>query len=197
MQNFLITIDETINWKSHINSICKTCSRNIGVLNKVKQFLPKKTLYQLYISMIQPYMTYGILLWGNTNKAYLTKLHKLQKRAVRIISNRSYLSHTKPLFETLNILDIFQMYEKESNIFMYKYKNGLLPKSFDNMFTNFESIHKYNTRNKNNFLPQIHKVKTILTAGPRSWNSLPKDCQNSPNLKLFKRKLCSVIKSRV
>ncbi len=190
-----ITIDENINWKSHINNICKTCSRNIGVLNKVKLFLPKNILYQLYITMIQPYLNYGILLWGNANKLFLTKLFKLQKRALRIISNSSYLSHSKPLFEMFKIMDIFQMYEKESNIFMYKYKNGLLPKSFDKMFQNFESIHKYNTRHKKNYLPQIHKIKTILTSGPRSWNNLPKECQNSPNLKIFKRKLCTFIKS--
>ena len=102
--------------------------------------------------MVQPYLTYGILLWGNANKMYLNKLYKLQKRAVRMISNSSYLSHSKPLFEKFNILNIFQMYEKESNIFMYKNKNGLLPKSFDDMFQNFESIHRYNTRHKENYL---------------------------------------------
>ena len=38
------------------------------------------------------------------------------------------------------------MYDKALGIFMYKYKNGLLPKSFNDMFENFESIHNYDTR---------------------------------------------------
>ena len=51
------------------------------------------------------------------------------------------------------------MYDKELGIFMYKYKNGLLPKSFDDMFENFESIHNYDTRHKKNYRSQNHKIK--------------------------------------
>ena len=43
-----MTIDENLKWKPHIESVCKLCSRNLGVLNKVKHFLPKNSLYQLY-----------------------------------------------------------------------------------------------------------------------------------------------------
>ena len=87
-----------------------------------------------YSSLVLPYLTYGILLWGNANKIYLDKVHKLQKRALRIISNSSYLCHSKPLFEKYNMLNIFQMYDKEIGVFMYKYKNGILPKPFDNNY---------------------------------------------------------------
>ena len=58
---------------------------------------------------------------------------------------------------------------------MYKYKNELLPKPFDNMFENFENVHKYNTRHKKNRLPQIQKIKTILSSGPLTWNNLLKN----------------------
>ena len=63
----------------------------------------------------------------------MTNVFKLQKRALRIISNSSYLSHTKPLFEKYNTLNIFQIYSKDVGIFMYKYRNGLLPLSFDHV----------------------------------------------------------------
>ena len=36
-----MTIDENLTWKPHIENVCKLCSRNLGVLNKVKYFLPK------------------------------------------------------------------------------------------------------------------------------------------------------------
>ena len=42
-----LTIDENLNRKDHITALSKTCSRNLGVLNKVKQFLPKNSLYRL------------------------------------------------------------------------------------------------------------------------------------------------------
>ena len=95
-----------------------------------------------------PYLTYGILLWGNASKEYITKLFKLQKRALRIVSNSSYLCHTKLLFEKFNTFNIFELYNKNLGIFMYKYQAGMLPSSFDHLFANLENIHNYNTRNK-------------------------------------------------
>ena len=35
-----LLIDENIIWKKQISCLCKTCSKNIGVMNKVKHFLP-------------------------------------------------------------------------------------------------------------------------------------------------------------
>ncbi len=77
---------------------------------------------------------------GNANKEYLDRILKLQKRAVRIISNSSYLRHTKPLFERFNLLNIDDLYKKECCTSMYKYNNNMLHKSFDIIFTNMESI---------------------------------------------------------
>ena len=118
-------------------------------------------------------MTYGILLWGSASKKYLTKIFKIQKRALRIISNSSYLCHTKPLFENYNTLNIFELYEKELCIFMYKYKYNLLPQSFNKCFTSNNDFHNYDTRNKENFNTRISKVKNLFTNGPKIWNDLP------------------------
>ena len=72
-----MTVDENLAWKPHIENVCKLCSRNLGVLNKVKYFLPKNSLYQLYCSVILPYLSYEILLWGNASTQYMTKVLKL------------------------------------------------------------------------------------------------------------------------
>ncbi len=189
-----ITIDDNITWKPHIDNVSKICSKNIGVLNKLKCYLPKSSLYQLYCTLILPYITYGIILWGNANKQYLDRILKLQKRAVRIISNSSYLCHTKPLFERFNLLNIDDLYKKECCTFMYKYNNNMLPKSFDNMFTNMESIHDYNTRYKDSYRSEIHKVKNILSLGPKIWNSLPRDIRAINHISTFKKAVVTHLK---
>jgi hypothetical protein len=181
-----IIIDENLAWKSHIDNVCKLCSRNVGVMNKVKHFLPKTSLYQLYCSFILPYLSYGILLWGNASQTNVMKLFKIQKRAIRIVSNSSYLCHTKPLFEKFKTLTISELYDKELGIFMYKYKKCMLPKSFDHVFTDLESVHKYNTRNKTNYRYDIHKINTVFTKGPKLWNNLPKSIKNANSLVSFK-----------
>ena len=101
-----VLIDECLTWKNHINCISKTISRNIGVMNKLKHYIPYRILHTLYCTLISPYLNYGILIWGNTCKSYLDKLVKLQKWAIRVASNSHYRCHTGPLFAKYKFLTV-------------------------------------------------------------------------------------------
>ena len=106
---------------------------------------------------------YGVLHFYNVTKIFKLKpppKKNPKKHTLRIISDSSYLSHTKPLFENYNTFNIFQIYSKEVGTFTYKYKNGLLPLSFDHAFTELRSNHENNTRHKTNFHHEIHKMKS-------------------------------------
>ena len=48
-----LLINENVNWKSHTDMIANKVSRNLGVLNKIKHFLPQHIMKTLYCSMIQ------------------------------------------------------------------------------------------------------------------------------------------------
>ena len=61
-----------------------------------------EALLTIYNSLITPYLNYGLLAWGSQ----IDKLFKLQKKAVRIITNASFNSHTDPLFKQLNLLKV-------------------------------------------------------------------------------------------
>ena len=101
--NFLgVIIDEHLNWNDHINKVATTISRCVGILCRLKHYLPLYTLRTLYTSLILPHLTYGILIWGSN----ISRLFKLQKRAVRTITNSSYNAHTEPIFKSLNLLKI-------------------------------------------------------------------------------------------
>ena len=99
-------VDNKLTWKYHINTICKTMSRNIGVINKLKLYLLSSILVMLYSSLILPYLNYGILVWGNTHQSLLDKLLLLQKKSLRIIFNLHTRAHTDDLFFNNKILKI-------------------------------------------------------------------------------------------
>ena len=113
-----VTIDENLTWKKHIDAISKTISRNAGMLTKLKHFVPENILYTLYCTLILPYINYGIIIWGSACKLYLDKIFKLQKWAIRTISNSHYRSHTGPLFLKHNILNVYDTYKLSIGIFM-------------------------------------------------------------------------------
>ena len=45
-----VLIDDCLTWKNHIDCVSKTISRNIGVMNKLKHFVPTRVLHTLYPS---------------------------------------------------------------------------------------------------------------------------------------------------
>jgi hypothetical protein len=187
-----ILIDENLTWKNHINCISKTLSRNIGIMNKLKVYVPERILHSLYCTFILPYLNYGILIWGDTCKTYLDKHIKLQKWAVRIISNSHFRSHTKPLFVRHNVLNVEDMYSLELGVFMFKYSINELPQTFHNYFSKRSDIHDYQTRHKNDLNLSNNKKAfsdhSIRSNGPILWNSLQKNLKRPIPTKLFRKK---------
>ena len=76
---------------------------------------------------------------------------------------------------------------------MFKFDKNTLPRVFDTMFPLNRSFHNYPTRQSNEFhLPRFRTLlakSTFMFDGPRFWNSLGNNIQNSPSLHSFKRKL--------
>ena len=93
-----VIIDNKLSWKEHISYVCGKVAKGIGIVSKVRKYLNKSTLLELYYSFIYPYLTYCNQVWGLSCKSHMDALVKLQKRAIRIISGVHPRTHTDPLF---------------------------------------------------------------------------------------------------
>lgn len=121
-----VMLDDKLSWNSHVNMLCNTLSRNIGILRKLK-FLPKHVLKLLYHSFISSHLSYCTLVWGHSTKKNVKRIHLLQKKAIRIITHSHYLSQTSALFKKMNILPIQDIICFQTGIFMQQYLFGALP----------------------------------------------------------------------
>ena len=138
-----VVIDEHLNWKSHTDKIANKISKNIGVLNQLKHYLPMQTLRTLYCSMIQTHLNYGNLAWG----IECNRLNKLQKRAIRTICLSKYNDHTEGLFKERKLLKFSDLVLLNSLKFFYKYKHKTLPEYFSLFnFTSNADQHDHDTR---------------------------------------------------
>ena len=128
--NFLgIVINKHLNWNSHISKIAVKISKTIGVLNKLKHVLPPHILKNIYLSLIQCHLNYGILAWGHETK----RIFQLQKKAVRTITASNYIAHTDPIFINLDLLKVNDVYKLQQIKLYYKSINSQLPSYFHNM----------------------------------------------------------------
>ena len=67
-----ITFDWNLTWKSHINELCLKLSKTVGILSKLRHFVNKHILVMLYYSLIYPFLTYGVHVWGQFNLSLIS-----------------------------------------------------------------------------------------------------------------------------
>ena len=148
-----LTMDTNLNWKKHSEKICNKCTKMIGILNRLKYVLPLGIKIMLYNTLILRHINYCIMAWGYKG----TRLLKIQKKAVRIITLSGYSSHSEPLFKQLNMLNIASQLRLEELQFYFKYIHKNLPAYLlDWKFVSNVNIHLHDTRTSS----KIHTVRT-------------------------------------
>ena len=143
--NFLgLQIDQHLNWNAHIQKYSNKISRTLGVMNRLKRYLPTKILPVLYNSLILPHLQYAISSWGSK----LSRLSKLQKRATRVITCSKFNAHTEPLFKSLKLLKLEDLLYLNVLKLYYKLCHGDLPVYITNLITRIVpgSTHDYDLR---------------------------------------------------
>ena len=125
--NFLgLTLNENLSWKPHVDLIANKISKYIGILNRLKRYLPSHILKTIYLSLIHSNLNYSILAWGFN----CGRLKTLQKKAIRIITNSKYNSHTEPIMKTLDILKLDDIFKLKIMKWYHQYAHDELPAYF-------------------------------------------------------------------
>ena len=116
-------------------------------MNKLKYVLSQNILLTLYNALIGPHLNYCILAWGFDSK----RLHKMQKRAIRIIERSPYYSHSEPIFKKYNLFMVKDVFHLQKLKLYYKLSNRNLPIYFNDFsFIQNNQLHTHNTRTRNN-----------------------------------------------
>jgi len=77
-----ITIDNTLNWKQHIDTIIPKLNNACYIIRRSKLYL-SNALKMVYYAFFHSVVSYGLIFRGNSTKS--KRVFKLQKRAIRII----------------------------------------------------------------------------------------------------------------
>ena len=192
-----IYIDEKLNWKTHVDKLSKVVSRNTGVIYKLRSCIPQEVLFILYSTLILSYINYGMLAWGKSFKTQIHRLFVVQKRVIRIICKANYRAHTNLLYYENGILKLEDLYSMQLGTLMFSIHSGDLPPALAQIFRRNNQIHSYNTRQASALhLPYARTtftLNTLMSTGPRFWNSLDTTITNASSISVFKRRLKSYL----
>ena len=194
-----VIIDNKLSWKSHITHISNKISKSIAILRILRYSFPKQIMRMIYMSLIFSHINYCNLIWGSAHKTTLEPLFRLQKKSICLVNNSHFLEHTAPIFNSLKILTLHQVFKNNCLIFIYRCikENKFL--NFSNRFLKNSDFHHHNTRNNEHYRLPKGRLRIFRNAyfvqGLTLWNSLDLNITNCNNIKNFKmniKKMCFI-----
>ena len=87
-----VTIDSSLKFNINISTIAHKTSRAVGIISKLRHYMPTNALLKIYYSLIHSQLLYGLPVWGSTYTSYLNKLITIQNKAVKASFIRQPLS---------------------------------------------------------------------------------------------------------
>ena len=144
----------------------------------------------LYYSLIQPYLQYGIVLWGGAHNKYINRLKVSQNKTLRNISNSKYNDSAKPIYNKLKILTLEELYKIELCKLMYDYSTNNLPPPLINIYTSNRDIHSHNTRQRHDTHITARRTdllsRSFVHKAPDIWLTIPPKIKESRTKSAFK-----------
>ena len=165
-------------WDAHISSVSKKVSSGIGVIKKIKPFVPTSNLLSVYQSIVEPYLDYSSVVWDDISDQLTDKLQKLQNRAARVITGADYRTPSSVLLNKPGWSSLKEKRNKQKAIMMFKIMNGMTPAYLEDIFTRNIGRSVYNLRisRRNLALPAVktdYYRNSFAYAGAKIWNALP------------------------
>ena len=184
-----VIIDDKLCWKSHINNVKLKLSKTIAILNKTKFIFSQKAMFLLYCSLIVPYITYCVEVWGNAYKTNTNPIFLLQKKALRIVNRSDYYEPTNKIFIKYNTLKFQDIVAQKTVLLAFKAQLKLLPCCIQRFFQIKEN--RYEMRRKCIFELTTErtniKKRCASVIAREIWNNCDNDLKMCNTIYMFKK----------
>ena len=121
-------VDDKLAWDQHVDYISSKITRNIGILKRIKHFIPQESLLYLYQTLTEPYFRYCSIVWGQCRATQKDKLQTLQNNVAQTIAKLLYdkANHSDLLtkFAWLSVINLIKL---DIAVFVYKEISNLHP----------------------------------------------------------------------
>ena len=149
----------------------------MGAIKRIRHLIPFNILINVYDSLVQPYVNYCSVVWGDCGSGLSEKLQKLQNHAARILMCTNYDSDIDELLRVLGWRKLkYQRFESAA-VMMYKSLHEMTPEYLSSRFVFRNDITSNRLRNTENKLalpqPRTNYLKKSFSySGARLWNGL-------------------------
>lgn len=143
-----IHIDMSLDFKIHVEYICKKCASICFAIKRLCNVASKHIVQIFYHSNFESRIRYGVICWGNSSTA--NRVFVIQKRAIRFIFGLQYRQSCKETFIKRKIFTFPCLYIFEILKFV---KKNISDFNLQNEY------HQYNTRHGENLQYTLHRLE--------------------------------------
>ena len=104
-----VLMGKHLSWVNRVRIVEFEIAKNTGLHYHLSQILSENFFETVCFSYIYYYLNYANIGWVSTYPTKLKRVYLKQKHAVRIVFNKDKLTHSKPHFENLNELNIYEI----------------------------------------------------------------------------------------
>ena len=189
-----VTIDNKLNFKTHLLNITKNANIKFNALTRVQKYMTADQKKCIFSSFIKSQFTYFPLLWMFCTKHSIGRINSINERCQRLIQ-QNFASDFEVLLENANEKQVHQKCIELLMIEIYKYLNGLSPDIMNDIFKLRENT--YNLKNFHIFESENPRTKRfgldcIAYRASQLWKNVPVEIRNSNSLTVFKEKIKKV-----
>ena len=148
-KHLCLILDDKLNFKSHLREKCSKFNKEIGIIKKLQNTLPRQALLTIYKSFVRPHLDYGDTIYDQPYKdSFCQKLESYQYNAALAITGAIRGTSKTKIYNELGLESLrFRRYFRRLCTF-FKIKQTEMRSYLFNLIS--QSNHNYNTRQYDN-----------------------------------------------
>ena len=184
-----VVIDQKLNFKQHLDTVCRKASQKLHALARASTYMPKEKTRMVMRAFIMSQFSYCPQIWMFYDRRVNTRINYIHERALRI----AYQDRTSAFEELLIIDNSVSIHQRNLQLLVteiYRTRMNLNPPFFKEILVERE-VH-YNLRVTNNIYAHkprttVYGLENVSFLGQNLSRDLPLHIKESPSVKHFKK----------
>ena len=194
-----VTVDSNLVWDRHVSHVIQRCFCVLIGLARIRRRMPRQTRQLLIEALVFPHLQYCMAVWGGCGVTLQKRLQKCINFGVRIVTDLSRRDRVTQHRKELGWPSIGELIcERDLNI-MFRLLHGTnAPELIRRHITHRADVSSRSTRASDDGQLEVPRARTefarrsFLCRASRAWNGLSSRVRSSPNLPVFRRRLCEL-----
>ena len=181
-------LDSKLDFDEHIKGVFEKTSKSIGLIRKLRNFLPRPSLLQIYKSFVRPHLDYGDIIYDKAFIGYFQKkLESIQYNAALAITGAIRRTSREKIYSEIGLESLQDRCWYRKLCVFYKILNNMSSKYLNDILPS--TARRCYSRNASNIPLVIFQYFSAIT----EWNKLDLSIRKSTSLNIFKCRLLRFI----